>query len=609
MGPPDAPNTCLGCPTRRRASSAKLFLPGGKIMHKKAWFFKNKTVVGILGAVLVFGMLATGCPTGNDDPPVPTTYVVTFDTDEGSPVPNQTVEEGKTVAKPANPTKADNTFANWYRNEAKTVLWNFDTDVVVADTTIYAKWAEGENVASYEVTFNVDGGTPAPPKQPVVKDEPVQEPAKPTKPDHIFGGWYIDPEGPAWNFATDTVTEAITLTAKWIGAVTVTFETNGGSDIAPVTVANGGSVYPSNYQPTKPDNVFDGWYTDAEFSQLVQGTLTVTQNTTLYAKWTATATLADYAGVWRYGSGDWSYLLQGDGTAWVFVYSSPHTYFYKDTWSTSRIAGHPGTFDEEEKTQFTTSAEDGSITFTKNTNETKSPTAATDPLLGVWVYENSSIELKSDKTAVVTDDGNTITLNYCAEGSAVYLLTLTDNLVIFSIDITDGKLAGFSKPTTDNDLAGIWKLTENGQDYYWNLNANGSGTFHTLGASVPVSFIVTEDGEIAGRPYTVSENGNTTLTFSGIDLVLTKVAGVGSGSGAGGDDRLHGTWKDMEGGSSVTFDSKGVVDEDSIWKADGSNLYIYGPYFSERGSSPTYSISGSTLTIKGSDYERVFTKQ
>jgi hypothetical protein len=159
----------------------KLFLPGGKIMPKKAWFFKNKALLEILGVMLVFGTLATGCPTTDPEEPSPTTYTVTFDVDGGSTVQDQSVEEGKKVAKPQNPSKTGNTFANWYKAKDYKTIWNFDTDVVVQDTILYAKWVQGENVPSYEVTFDADGGTPAPANQSVVQGEKVTKPANQTK--------------------------------------------------------------------------------------------------------------------------------------------------------------------------------------------------------------------------------------------------------------------------------------------------------------------------------------------------------------------------------------------------------------------------------------------
>ena len=81
------------------------------------------------------------------------------------------------------------------------------------------------------------------------------------------------------------------------------------------------------------------------------------------------------------------------------------------------------------------------------------------------------------------------------QSNKLYLLAPTSNLVIVSINITNNKPEDFSKPTSDNALAGIWKLTDDGQDYYWTLDKDGKGTFHTLGASVPVSFAVTRRGD------------------------------------------------------------------------------------------------------------------
>jgi uncharacterized repeat protein (TIGR02543 family) len=68
------------------------------------------------------------------------TYTVTFDTDGGSSVADQTIAAGGKVVKPADPTKADNTFSGWYSNAAKTKVWNFNTGTVDSDMTLYAKW-------------------------------------------------------------------------------------------------------------------------------------------------------------------------------------------------------------------------------------------------------------------------------------------------------------------------------------------------------------------------------------------------------------------------------------------------------------------------------------
>ena len=67
--------------------------------------------------------------------------VVTFDTQGGSTVNAVEVTKGGKVTKPAtDPTKADKVFAGWYKESACTTPWNFDTDIVNVDITIYAKW-------------------------------------------------------------------------------------------------------------------------------------------------------------------------------------------------------------------------------------------------------------------------------------------------------------------------------------------------------------------------------------------------------------------------------------------------------------------------------------
>lgn len=66
--------------------------------------------------------------------------------------------------------------------------------------------------------------------------------------------------------------------------VTVTFETGGGTDIEPQTIASGTQAVEPDV-PTKDGYVFDGWYTDAECTDRYDFSTLVTANLTLYAKW------------------------------------------------------------------------------------------------------------------------------------------------------------------------------------------------------------------------------------------------------------------------------------------------------------------------------------
>lgn len=121
-------------------------------------------------------------------------------------------------------------------------------------------------------------------------------PAAPTKEGYRFGGWYYDNNGgkAKWDFDKDTVTRAMTLTAKWVQTYTVAFDTNGGSAVAPVTV-DAGSTVTKPADPTKSGYTFGGWYKDSTLQtpwDFANGT--VTADTTLYAKWTANPPAPSY---------------------------------------------------------------------------------------------------------------------------------------------------------------------------------------------------------------------------------------------------------------------------------------------------------------------------
>jgi len=71
----------------------------------------------------------------------PDKFTVTFDSNGGSEVANYTnVLDGSKITAPVAPTKAEFDFAGWFKDEALTQEWNFSTDVVEANTTLYAKW-------------------------------------------------------------------------------------------------------------------------------------------------------------------------------------------------------------------------------------------------------------------------------------------------------------------------------------------------------------------------------------------------------------------------------------------------------------------------------------
>lgn len=80
-------------------------------------------------------------------------YKVTYDTDGGTLDPSSiNVLEGESAPVPTDPVKSGYIFAGWYKNSAKTEKFDFNTEVINSNTTIYALWYE-----RLEYIENVDG--------------------------------------------------------------------------------------------------------------------------------------------------------------------------------------------------------------------------------------------------------------------------------------------------------------------------------------------------------------------------------------------------------------------------------------------------------------------
>ncbi len=70
-------------------------------------------------------------------------FSVTFETDGGSSIGSQSILSGNKAARPeTDPEKTGYVFAGWYKDSALTEEYNFDTNIITSDTTIYAKWNE-----------------------------------------------------------------------------------------------------------------------------------------------------------------------------------------------------------------------------------------------------------------------------------------------------------------------------------------------------------------------------------------------------------------------------------------------------------------------------------
>ena len=185
-------------------------------------------------------------------------YTITFDTNGGSEIAPITQDYGTEITAPADPTRKGYTFKGWDKEIPETMP--------AENITVKAQW----EINQYTITFDTNGGSEI---APITQDygTKITAPANPTRKGYTFKGW--DKEIPKTMPA-----ENITVKAQWkINQYTITFDTNGGSEIAPITQDYGTKITaPDN--PTRKGYTFKGW--DKEIPETMPA-----ENLTITARW------------------------------------------------------------------------------------------------------------------------------------------------------------------------------------------------------------------------------------------------------------------------------------------------------------------------------------
>ena len=224
-------------------------------------------------------------------------YTVSFDAQGGAPVPPfQTVDHNNLATAPADPGLTGCTFAGWYTDLGYTTLWNFPTDPVTGNTTLYARWTAN----SYNVLFDPDGGTGTMANQSLVYNTPTFLNTNTfTRPGHSFAGWAASSGGPVLYADGDPYTIGaadVTLYAQWTPInYTVSFDPQGGAPAPGSQIVPYGGYAAEPGAPAKSGSIFGGWYREMLcITAWDFATDTVAGDTILYAKW-----LIPFTTVWK----------------------------------------------------------------------------------------------------------------------------------------------------------------------------------------------------------------------------------------------------------------------------------------------------------------------
>ena len=226
--------------------------------------FKGKTVIGGTSSVypshVDWGLFYGGLDIyGN------TTGVIVTYKDGDSEYAKQVLPSGTLATRPDAPAATPGyTFGGW--NKADGTAWDYASDKVTDNITLYAKWAAN----TYTITFDTAGGSEI---APITQDygTVITAPEAPTREGYTFIGW--DKEIP-----TTMPAENMTVTAQWkINRYTITFDTAGSSEVAPIT-QDYGTAITAPADPTREGYTFMGW--DREIPKTMPA-----ENITLKAQW------------------------------------------------------------------------------------------------------------------------------------------------------------------------------------------------------------------------------------------------------------------------------------------------------------------------------------
>ncbi len=237
-------------------------------------------------------------------------YLVSYDLDGGlinesrTVVPNIVDFADADLLPAEEPHKDGYTFECWKLGatevgEETTYSSLVENDRSVTGITLVAQYSENEYTVAYDLNGGKISGSATYPDNTVTWTESgLLPPENPTRSGYNFTGWKKDTMtvNNEMTYAEvvngDSGTEEITLQAQWTPSggggggtlrYTLTYETNGGSEIAKET-HNSGTTVKLEKKPERDGYIFDKWYSDKELTKPIEEVRMI-RNTTVYAGW------------------------------------------------------------------------------------------------------------------------------------------------------------------------------------------------------------------------------------------------------------------------------------------------------------------------------------
>ncbi|GHU50256.1 hypothetical protein FACS1894127_5170 [Clostridia bacterium] len=234
----------------------------------------------------------------------PPSNVANFDNMGGSRVIAVEIPDGDLITKPTDPTKPGHVFGGWYKDNTLQTGFDFSTEKIGTDVTLYAKW-DVQAVLLFKSEGSVAGLEPM---KPVTKSDLFSNhtPPDPTREGFTFKGWRVNGnDADSTTALNEDVNVAI---AQWTltPSYKVMFHGNGGSwgtDTVKELVVDVGNtptaIRLNNIgQPVRTNFTFNGWFDSAAGGSKVNfntfDTVSAGGIKNVYAIWTAEAGVATF---------------------------------------------------------------------------------------------------------------------------------------------------------------------------------------------------------------------------------------------------------------------------------------------------------------------------
>lgn len=141
----------------------------------------------------------------------PITYTITYVnvSDAANSNPGTYTIGGAIVLQPLSREGYD--FGGWYTDEALTQQITEIAAGTTGNVTVYAKWTLKTFTVTFDFCCDINSQ-----QQTVSYGGVIQQPEVPARDGYTFAGWYTDSSySTAWDFANGTVSDSMTLYAKW----------------------------------------------------------------------------------------------------------------------------------------------------------------------------------------------------------------------------------------------------------------------------------------------------------------------------------------------------------------------------------------------------------